>query len=195
MESKICKQCQVEKPLTEYYIRNKKERAGRKEYIDTRCKTCCSDISKASYEKNKEHRRAYKKEYNQREKDKINTYARKYSKKKRATDPAWKLKANLRARLYKLFSGRNKSKSTQELTGCDIDFLMSYIESKFKSGMSWQNYGDWHIDHIKPCSTFDLTDPKQQEECFHYTNLQPLWAEENWKKNNRIVDMSSSELT
>lgn len=49
--------------------------------------------------------------------------------------------------------------------------------------MSWENYGEWHIDHIKPCSSFDLSDPKQQKECFNYTNLQPLWAIDNLKKS------------
>lgn len=55
--------------------------------------------------------------------------------------------------------------------------------------MSWENYGfyGWHIDHIKPCSKFDLTDPKQQEQCFHYSNLQPLWAIENFKKSDKYV--------
>ena len=57
--------------------------------------------------------------------------------------------------------------------------------------MSWNNYGfdTWHIDHIIPCDKFDLTDPKQQEQCFHYTNLQPLWAIENWQKANKLKEI------
>ena len=71
-----------------------------------------------------------------------------------------------------------KSKSSIELLGCNVDFLKEYIESKFTSGMSWDNRGihGWHIDHILPCASFDLSDPEQQKQCFHYTNLQPLWA-------------------
>ena len=71
--------------------------------------------------------------------------------------------------------------------GCNIDFLKKYIAKKFTKGMSWDNYGlyGWHIDHIKPCSCFDLTKPEQQKLCFHYSNLQPLWAKDNISKSNK----------
>jgi hypothetical protein len=60
--------------------------------------------------------------------------------------------------------------------------LRAHLEHQFKDGMTWDNHGEWHIDHIKPCVQFDLTDPEQQKECFHYTNMQPLWAFENQSK-------------
>jgi len=70
-----------------------------------------------------------------------------------------------------------------ELVGCSVEFLIKYLESKFTDGMSWENRGKergkWHIDHIRPCNTFDLTDENEQKRCFHYTNLRPLWAEDN----------------
>lgn len=66
--------------------------------------------------------------------------------------------------------------------------LRIHLESKFKPGMSWKNYGPvWHIDHIKPCAKFDLTDPAQQRECFHWTNLQPLFALENLQKSDKYA--------
>jgi hypothetical protein len=77
------------------------------------------------------------------------------------------------------------------LIGCEIDYLMYHLQHKFKKGMTWDNHGsgnngkgmkEWHIDHIKPCSSFDLSKPEEQQKCFHYTNLQPLWVKENWKK-------------
>lgn len=68
---------------------------------------------------------------------------------------------------------------TYKLIGCDMDFLRSYLESKFTKGMSWDNYGQWHIDHIKPCNSFNLSVPEEVKSCFHYTNLQPLWATTN----------------
>ena len=63
-----------------------------------------------------------------------------------------------------------------------MEFFMKYIEAQFKPGMTWERYGEWHVDHIRPCASFDLTDPKQQKICFHYSNLQPLWAADNIKK-------------
>ncbi len=74
-----------------------------------------------------------------------------------------------------------------ELIGCSSKELESYLETQFTEGMTWDNYGyyGWHIDHIKPCASFDLSDPEQQKLCFHYSNLQPLWAKENIKKSNK----------
>jgi hypothetical protein len=77
----------------------------------------------------------------------------------------------------------DKSASTLELLGCSLDQLRVHLESQFCHGMTWENHGPvWHIDHIRPCASFDLLDPVQQRACFHYTNLQPLLALENWKK-------------
>lgn len=79
-----------------------------------------------------------------------------------------------------------KSKSTIELTGCSIPFLLSYLESLFLPGMTWENRGKgtgkWHIDHIKPCNTFNLTIEEEQKRCFHYSNLRPLWGSDNIKR-------------
>lgn len=72
-----------------------------------------------------------------------------------------------------------------ELTGCELNVLKEFLESKFKQGMSWENHGEWHIDHIKPCCKFDLEDEEEQKKCFHYTNLQPLWAKENLSKGGK----------
>jgi hypothetical protein len=71
--------------------------------------------------------------------------------------------------------------------GADIETVKKHLESLFKKGMSWENHGNegWHIDHIIPCAAFDLTDPKQQKKCFHYTNLQPLWAKDNLSKGDK----------
>ena len=84
----------------------------------------------------------------------------------------------------------NKNESSSNLTGCSIDFLIGWLEAKFVDDMSWDNYGSidhdttrgWHIDHIKPCSSFDLSSEEEQRKCFHYTNLQPLWGMDNMIK-------------
>jgi hypothetical protein len=79
-----------------------------------------------------------------------------------------------------------KSLKTEILIGCSISKLKIYLESKFIEGMSWHNRELWHIDHIIPCDSFDLSNPDQQKKCFHYTNLQPLWKEDNLKKSNKL---------
>lgn len=99
---------------------------------------------------------------------------------------------NLRNRLNNAIKGKNKSASTIELLGCTVPELMKYLESRFSPGMSWENHGihGWHIDHIKPCASFDLADPEQQRECFHYSNLQPLWAADNLIKGSKAQTRS-----
>jgi len=92
---------------------------------------------------------------------------------------AFALTDTLRARLRQALNGTNKSKSTLKLLGCTVEYLIKHLEKQFKPGMTWENRHLFHIDHIRPCSSFDLTNPKQQSECFNYTNLQPLWAIDN----------------
>ena len=107
---------------------------------------------------------------------------------KRKTDPHTRIRDNLSLRMRLALKEQNLTKrnTTVDLVGCSIPFLKEYLEKKFKKGMSWKNQGrfGWHIDHIKPCSKFDLSDPIQQKECFNYKNLQPLWAKENILKSN-----------
>ena len=93
---------------------------------------------------------------------------------------AHRLRERVRASI--LQQGGAKSLLTMELIGCTVEQLTQHLESLFIDGMSWENMGDWEIDHIKPCSSFDLTDESQQKECFHYTNLQPLWMLDNRSK-------------
>jgi hypothetical protein len=79
----------------------------------------------------------------------------------------------------------SKKNKTMDMVGCDSHFLKEYLEQKFQQGMSWDNYGVWHIDHIIP-----LSSAKSEEEIYklcHYTNLQPLWGIDNIKKSNKIL--------
>ena len=81
-----------------------------------------------------------------------------------------------------------KSKQTLELLGCNIEEFKKYLEFKFTKGMSWDKMHLIHIDHIKPCAAFDLTNPEEQAKCFHYTNLQPLWAIDNLRKGAKYEE-------
>lgn len=97
-----------------------------------------------------------------------------------------KLTSRLRRRVRHALARKAKSKGTLKLLGCDGETLMKHLESLFKPGMSWLNRGSvWHIDHIRPCATFDLLKVSEQRKCFHYTNLQPLFAKENLKKGKK----------
>jgi hypothetical protein len=96
---------------------------------------------------------------------------------------------NLRRRMREVVDKNYRNSILNTLLGCTVDEFKQYIQSKFKEGMAWNNYGyrGWHIDHIIPCAKFDLTNPKEQEKCFHYTNMQPLWAYENISKSDKVL--------
>tara|TARA_Y100000389_G_scaffold99609_1_gene96343 strand:+ start:6647 stop:7168 length:522 start_codon:yes stop_codon:yes gene_type:complete len=103
------------------------------------------------------------------------------------TDPQYRLACNLRRRLRHALKGKNKSARTMKLVGCSISHLMDHMEKQFQPGMTWENQGTWHVDHMMPCASFNLIDPEQQRQCFHYTNLQPLWGLENISKGDTII--------
>jgi len=97
-------------------------------------------------------------------------------------NPKIAMARRLRQRLWKVTKGKFREVSTMQLVGCTLPELIAHIESRFKPGMTWENRKAWHIDHIRPCASFDLSQLQEQRACFHYTNLQPLWASENlWK--------------
>jgi len=107
------------------------------------------------------------------------------------TNISFRISQNLRARLRKALIAQPNSKKhglTLKLLGCPMEYFRAYLESKFQEGMSFDNYGKdgWHIDHIIPCSRFNLSNPEEQAKCFHYTNLQPLWWRDNLSKGNRL---------
>lgn len=123
-------------------------------------------------------------------------YRNDYQRDRRANDPAYKIADCLRSRLYKAVKagGAGKSASTIKLTGCALPELMAHLESQFQPGMTWENQGQWEIDHIKPCASFDLTKPEEQRACFHWTNLAPLWAADNRSKGDKLDWSPSAQI-
>ena len=102
-----------------------------------------------------------------------------------------KIAANIRSRIYAALKAKApKAYHTEELIGIKIRNLKEYLENQFKEGMTWENYGfyGWHVDHRLPLAGFDLTNPEEQKKAFHYTNLQPLWAEENLRKGKKSLN-------
>jgi hypothetical protein len=156
-------------------------------------------FKKANRDKLNERARAYKKANREKINERARAYKkanreniRKYANKKYKTDLRFKLRSILSKRITIALKG-TKNNNTTTLIGCTIEEAREHIEKQFKEGMSWENHGynGWHIDHIIPCASFDLTDPEQQKKCFHYTNLQPLWAKENMSKGSKIPYMGN----
>jgi hypothetical protein len=126
--------------------------------------------------------------YKAKNKEKININAKNYMVSRRKRDIRFRILCTLRCRISKFISKDKNDSTCLKLLGCTINELKTHLEKRFKQGMTWGNYGKkgWHIDHIIPCASFNLTDMKQQrEECFHYTNLQPLWWWENLSKGKK----------
>ena len=157
-----------------YKIKNKKKIKERDRIYREKHKDQIKINHKRWYVENKEYIRQYKNQ--------------KYHEKHKHI-PQQRLLSSLRARIRIAIGKGKKSAKTMELVGCSLMDLRNHIEKQFVDGMKWENYGvyGWHIDHIRPCSSFDLTDIKQQKRCFHYTNLQPLWAKDNLLKSNKFI--------
>ncbi len=200
LKTKICSKCKKEKDLSEF-IKCKGYKDGHINW----CRNCTNINSKKWYKNNKIKALKTRKKYKQNNKEKIKKDQRKYHQKNKEkfnklrnqrfkTDINFKVVYNLRTRLHHAIKGRTKSKRTLNLLGCSIKELKKHLESQFIEDMSWDNYGLWHIDHKKPCSKYDLSKKSEQCKCFNYTNLQPLWAEDNWSKGNRLEIINKENL-
>lgn len=202
MKTKICSnpKCLKEKPLSEFYS-DKKGKFDKSAY----CKICASLVSKKYYithkkqikQKSKEHRESnleyykdYNKEYGQKPENKKRR--NKLQKIRYDTDINFKITITLRNRIWDVLNRKPKNKRTLELLGCSIKELKKHLESQFTRYMNWDNHGKgkgkWNIDHILPCNSFDLSKTKQQEICFNYKNLQPLWSLDNIRKSDKILN-------
>jgi hypothetical protein len=145
--------------------------------------------SQVRYQAKREHILKIVKAYAEANPEQVAEYKRKWIAKARL-DPEFKVIEQQRTRIRWALENQNtrKSSRTIELLCCSARWLVAWLEVQFRPGMTWENHGSgWHVDHIRPCSTFDLTDPQQQKLCFHYTNLQPLFPPENLSKHAKWV--------
>lgn len=147
---------------------------------------------KAYRQRTADHQREYRKKYNA-------THRKESAErivKREAIDLQFKLANRLRARTRLALQAQSAEKATRscELLGCTFAFFREWIEKQFTAGMTWENWGrgtdKWHLDHIRPVSSFDLTDPEQQKQCFHYTNVRPLWAVDNLSKGPKLCHVN-----
>lgn len=178
-----CKSCKSEYDKA-YNIKNaEKRKYQRKKWVEQN-KDRHKEMKKIWVDENREHRDMVAKLYVKNNLDKISARNR-Y---RRRTDIDYAIKCRLRSRINAAVKSQktNKSNKTTDLVGCDIKTFRLHIESLFKQGMSWNNMGSWHLDHIKPCCMYNLRNIEEQKICFHYTNIQPLWAIDNLKKGGHL---------
>lgn len=176
-----CKVCALAQ--SREYAENNKERllAKSKEYQKSHQEQIRAS-RKDWYQKHREYAINRAVEYKRAHLEQAKAAKARYEKKRLASSIEYRLLFNMRRRLNGALKGLLKASTTATLIGCSTVELRHYLEEKFQPGMSWANYGQWHIDHIRPCSSYDFSSPQQQTECFHFKNLQPLWAKDNWAK-------------
>lgn len=180
-----CKKCFL-KRFKKYRIKNKDiilSKMRDKYYKD---KDTILSRNKKWRDNNPDKIREIKKKEYLKNKDKYSKRRKIYENNKLKTDPYFKFMHQLRCRLRIAIKNKYKSGSAVNDIGCSSKEAYDYISSKFKDGMSWENYGKWHIDHIKPLSSFNLENREEFLKAVNYTNLQPLWAKDNLSKGNRI---------
>ena len=151
--------CGLEKIISEFYS-----------YDPSYCKSCIKSERKNYYRENK--KEIIRKQVT-------------YQNKRYSGDLNFKIRCSLRGRISKALKNGKAGSAVKDL-GCTVAELRSYLEKQFQGGMSWNNYGDWHIDHILPLASFDLSDRRQFLKACHFTNLQPLWKKDNLKKGANI---------
>ncbi len=185
MKYKKCTKCGELKDLSGY-----QRRSDSKDGYRNQCKVCHTEYLDEWRKENREYLLKQNREYNAVNKEKRAAYSaenrekdNKYQRNRRKADLCYRIKRNLRIRVWGALKGINKSTPTLELIGCDIKEFRKHIERQFVEGMSWDNYGEWEVDHIRPCASFDLTDTEEQSVCFHYSNTQPLWRTDNRAKS------------
>ena len=200
---KICNLCKVEKPFSQFYKEKRNTISG----LRGDCKACCRKRSSEKYvpvpqetkkthkgyneEQKREAHNESSKAYYRKNKEYVRAYKSEWKKKKRASDPVFRLRESISANInlnIKKYLNQSKSYTTPEYIGCSFEQLFVHLSSQFVDGMNWDNYGNgkgmWNIDHITPISM-----AMYEDDLFllnHYTNLQPMWHDDNVKKSNKI---------
>jgi hypothetical protein len=171
---KTCSVCSVEKPLDDYN-NQKLGKFGKRSY----CRACQSEMKKKYNQENRKAITEYQRQYRILNPE----YNKNYQKNRREVDINYRLIRNIRARICNIIKG--KTSNTLDCLGLDVEQFKKYLESKFVYGMSWENYGEWEVDHKIPISF--AKNETEICELNHYTNLQPLWGIENKRKTNKVI--------
>ena len=150
-----------------------------------------SENHKKWSENNRDHLNEYHQKWREKNIDKHREYKRKYQQHLRDTDPIYKLISYFRTAIYQVLKESNveKNKHYFDVLQYTPEELIKHLELQFKDDMIWENYGEWHVDHIKPISSFNIVEMGDEEfmKCWSLGNLQPMWGEENIRKSNKIL--------
>ena len=191
-----CSRCKQDKLLSDFYVNNHKK-LGR----SSECKVCSKLTVKAYTVKNPEKIKKQKADYRKNNPAKLKEkylkwksknphYRRDYERKRRENDLGYRIVKNIRSRLWAAIKNKQTRGSVILNLGCSVEELISYLESQFSEGMTWANWGNgpgnWNIDHIYPLSKVNKEDAEAVKKAEHYTNLQPLWYEDNSSKSNKV---------
>lgn len=163
---KKCAGCKLEKDI-DFFCNDKKSKDGKQSY----CKSCKNEKIKKYHKENPDKRGKKSKEKS------LEIYYKN------------RISMNFSRRMRKSLKGLKNNTSWEVLIGYTINDLKYHLESKFSEGMTWENYGEWHIDHIKPISSFNISSVEDRDFklCWSLSNLQPLWAIENLRKSNKLI--------
>jgi hypothetical protein len=216
MEHRTCSKCHQSFPdTTEYFSRNRACKSG----LNAQCKACDSAHSRTYYQQHREtllaqneaYRREHKEEirlqkreygrthgqerlarqrsYTQRARERINFKKAQYVHRLRSQNPRRHLEHAISNMIWWALRKNKAGRPWTQFVDYTLGELMQHLESQFQLGMTWDNYGEWHIDHIRPKSSFTFTsaDDPQFKECWALSNLQPLWAKDNLSKGTKIA--------
>jgi hypothetical protein len=190
MEKKICTKCKEQKNFSEFNVSSRNKSGLRFE---------CRDCQKICYMSNSEHyKEKRKKRYSEDREKELNRNRKYYEnnkseiiqklKEKKRIDKMLRISSNLRSRISQFVKSNkiHKDNKTMVMLGVDLNNFKKHLEENFSKGMTWENYGEWHIDHIIPLYYAKTTEDLNR--LCHYTNLQPMWGKENSSKRNKIIN-------
>lgn len=195
---KECRKCGELKPLDQFYYR-KDSGTHRAD-----CKACVIAASRKSQLRNREHRKEYLRDWVDRNREDFREYQREYQRKWRANNPdraseswrrhhkkmmqnpGYRVSESVSSGIRRCIKNRKGGAKWEAIVGYSVGELIQHLEKQFTDGMTWDNYGDWHIDHIVPVSSFDMSDESDFRACWSISNLRPLWAVDNMKKRDKI---------
>jgi hypothetical protein len=169
---------------------------GGKKVADKKWREKNKDYTSKSHkkwsEKNRDHLNEYHQKWREKNIDKHREYKRKYEKHRKDTDPLYKLISNFRTAIYQVLKENrvDKNQSYFDVLQYTPEQLIVHLEKQFTERITWENYGEWHVDHKQPISSFNIQEMGDSEfmKCWSLENLQPMWGEENIRKSNKIFN-------